>query len=79
MKANLRSQLLAVDLAKVSENLKLLANATPPGYPEWEAHALAGAEAAGRRDLEGTRRACASCHDSDRERFRRERRREPLF
>lgn len=79
MKANLRSHLLAGDLAKVGENLKLLANASPPGYGEWKAHALAGADAAAKGDVEGTRRACAACHDGDRERFRRERRREPLF
>lgn len=79
MKANLRGNLLSGDLARVSENLKLLANVAPPGYHEWRARALAGADTAARGDVEGTRRACAACHDADRERFRRERRREPLF
>ena len=79
MKANLRGNLLSGDLARVSENLKLLANVAPPGYDQWKPRALAGADAAARGDVEGTRRACAACHDGDRERFRRERRREPLF
>jgi hypothetical protein len=79
MKANLRSNLLVGNLARVSENLKLLANVAPPGYDSWKTHALAGAEAAANGDVDGTRRACAACHDSDRERFQRERRREPLF
>jgi hypothetical protein len=79
MKANLRSHLLAGNLARVSENLKLLASVAPPGYDSWQTHALSGAEAAANGDVAGTRRACAACHDSDRERFQRERRREPLF
>ena len=78
MKANLRI-LVSGDLGKVSENLKLLADAAPPGYDAWKALSLQGAEAAAAGDVEGTRRACAACHDGDRQRFRRERRREPLF
>lgn len=79
MKANLRSPLLVGDLSRVSESLKLLASVAPKGYDAWSERALAGSSAAARGDVDGTRRACAACHDEDRERFRHEHRREPLF
>lgn len=56
-----------------------LAQHAPSDYGHWADLASTGAEAARQQDAAGVRKACKTCHDELRTRYRRERRSEQLM
>ncbi|MGD0678424.1 MAG: hypothetical protein ABSC94_23705 [Polyangiaceae bacterium] len=70
MKANMTPSILAEDAPRLVRAFARLAELSPPAYTSWRAIALRGAESASLGDMEGARRACKTCHDEHRARYR---------
>jgi hypothetical protein len=72
MKANMTPAVTTGDFVRLERGFRRIAELAPEGYPSWRTAALAGADAASHGDAEGARRACKTCHDDSRARYRRE-------
>ena len=78
MKANAGPAMTAADTKRLERAFTRIAAFSPAGFANWEAIAREGSAAASKGDVEGCRRACKTCHDQHRARYRAERRAAPL-
>lgn len=73
MKPNMGVPMAGKDFPTLQTSLALVASKPPPGdYPQWASIATAGAAAAGKQDLAGTKAACKQCHDLYKEKYKKE-------
>src|SRR5258708_29726780 len=74
MKPNMGAPLAGQDFATLQKNFDLVASKPPPSgdYPQWAAMSKAGSAAAAKQDLAGVKAACKQCHDTYRERYKKE-------
>lgn len=79
MKSTLQSYQKEKDYTRLATSLEKLAANAPEGYGTWKELALAGAAAALKHDDTAVSKNCKTCHNEHRQRFRKERRAEPIF
>lgn len=74
MKPNVGTPLAGQDFATLKTSLNLVASKPPPSgdYGKWATIASAGAAAAGKSDLAGVKASCKQCHDSYKEKYKKE-------
>jgi hypothetical protein len=74
MTPNVALPLSSEDLDTVRKSLQLVAAKPPPAadYPKWVAISKAGAAAAAKSDVKGVKKCCKDCHDTYREKYRKE-------
>jgi hypothetical protein len=73
MKPNMGAPMAGQDFATLKTSLTLVASKPPPGdYPQWASIATAGAAAAGKQDVAGTKASCKQCHDLYKEKYKKE-------
>ena len=74
MKGNSARAMKAGDHAQLEKAFRRIDQMAPPGYTDWSTIARDGLKAAESSDLDGCRRACKSCHDAYKAKYRGERR-----
>jgi len=62
MKANLGTALASSDFDGLAKGLEFVAAHPPQGFTDWAKIAGDGAAAAKKKDLDGVKKACDSCH-----------------
>jgi hypothetical protein len=73
MKPNMGAPLAGQDFDTLKASLTLVASKPPPGdYPQWASISTAGAAAAAKQDLAGTKASCKQCHDLYKEKYKKE-------
>jgi len=74
MQPNVGAPMSGGDLGTVQKSLQLVADKPPPkkDYPNWVAMSKQGADAAGKQDVDGVKKSCKDCHDTYREKYRKE-------
>jgi hypothetical protein len=74
MKPNMGAPMSGGDLETVQKSLQLVADKPPPqkDYPNWVVMSKRGADAAGKQDIKGVQKSCKDCHDTYREKYRKE-------
>jgi hypothetical protein len=79
MRANVATPLASNDTESLAKGLDKAANLSPdPGWVAWPQLASAGAAAARKGDLAGTRASCKGCHDAFRDVYREKYRNRPI-
>jgi hypothetical protein len=78
MKANANPPMMTSDLPKLAEAFDKIAKLGPTGYTNWASIAKDGASAARANDLAAAKRACGSCHDQYKAKYRTELRTRPV-
>jgi hypothetical protein len=79
MKATLKPYVAANDTARLTAALEQLAEKAPPGFDGWRESAQDAAKAAKNSDIAAVKAGCKHCHDTHRNRFRKERRTVAMF
>jgi hypothetical protein len=73
MKPNMGAPLAGQDFPALQKSFELVAGKTPSGdYPQWSSMAKSGAAASGKQDLASVKAACKQCHDSYKEKYKKE-------
>jgi len=74
MQPNMGVPMSGGDFETLQKSLQLVADKPPPkkDYPNWVAMSQQGADAAGRQDIKGVQKSCRGCHDTYREKYRKE-------
>jgi hypothetical protein len=74
MQANLQDPDYDDGLDVIQKDLRLVAAKPPPAadYPKWVAIAKAGADAAAKKDITGTKKSCHECHDTYKAKYKKE-------
>jgi hypothetical protein len=73
MKPNMGAPLAGQDFATLQKSLDLVASKPPSSdYPQWSTIAKDGSAAAAKQDLAAVKKACKQCHDSYKEKYRKE-------
>ncbi len=73
MKPNIGTPLAGQDFPTLQKNLDLVASKVPPGdYAQWAEFAKSGSAAAAKQDIKGVKASCKSCHDSYKEKYKKE-------
>jgi hypothetical protein len=78
MKKNVNPSMVAGDLPGLAEAFDKITKIAPPGYPNWVSISKDGAAAARAQDLPAAKRACASCHEQYKARYKTEMRTRPV-
>jgi hypothetical protein len=74
MKSNMGTALAGQDWAALQKNFDVVAGKPPPSgdYGDWAKFAKAGKDAAAKSDQAGVKAACGSCHNSYKEKYRKD-------
>ena len=74
MKSNMGAALAGGDFAALQKNFGIVGSKPPPSgdYGQWATFAKAGADAAAKQDAAAVKAACKSCHDTYKEKYRKE-------
>lgn len=74
MKPNMGAVLAGQDFATLQKNFGIVGSKPPPtgDYGQWSTFASAGAAAAGKQDAVAVKAACKSCHDTYKEKYRKD-------
>ena len=73
MKPNIGTPLAGQDFATLQKNLEFVAGKVPAAdYDKWAEISKAGAAAAAKQDLKAVKASCKSCHDTYKERYKKE-------
>lgn len=78
MKREVKAALKAGEFEKLAAALEQVSKVPPQGYDEWAKFALAGVEAAKKKDQKAAKESCESCHDKYEDKFKEEHRTEKL-
>jgi hypothetical protein len=70
--------MMAGDLPNIAGALDKVGKLAPPGYSNWASIAKDGADAARAGNLAAAKRACGSCHDQYKAKYRTELRTRPI-
>jgi hypothetical protein len=79
MKATLQTYQRAGNYDRIARSMQELRAHAPAGFDGWADLAARGAAAAQKQDAAALRQVCKDCHETQRARYRRERRAQPLF
>jgi hypothetical protein len=79
MKATLQTYQRAGNYERIVGSMQELRAHAPAGFDGWADLAARGAQAAQKQDAAALRQVCKDCHETQRARYRRERRAVPLF
>jgi hypothetical protein len=76
MQPNMGTPMSGGDFDTLQKSLQLVADKPPPAakksYPNWAVMSKQGADAAGKKDIKGVKKSCKDCHDTYREKYRKE-------
>lgn len=74
MKANMGTALAGQDFATLKTNFELVASKPPPSgdYPQWATFAKTGSAAAAKSDAAAVKAACKQCHDTYKEKYKKD-------
>jgi hypothetical protein len=74
MKPNMGAVLAGGDFATLQKNFGVVGSKPPPSgdYGQWATFAKTGADAAGKQDAVAVKAACKSCHDTYKEKYRKD-------
>ncbi|MGH7439264.1 MAG: cytochrome c [Polyangiaceae bacterium] len=73
MKPNIGTPLAGQDFPTLQKNLDLVASKVPPGdYAQWAEFAKSGSAAAAKQDVKAVKASCKGCHDSYKEKYKKE-------
>lgn len=73
MKPNIGTPMAGQDFATLQKNLEFVAGKVPSSdYDKWAEISKAGAAAAAKQDLKGVKASCKSCHDTYKEKYKKE-------
>lgn len=78
MKATFAAAAARGDVEGLAKGFDFLAANPPPGYSEWTRIAKEGAAFARKKDLEGAKLSCQSCHGKYKSKYKEELRDRPL-
>jgi hypothetical protein len=73
MKPNIGVPLAGQDFATLQKSLEFIATKAPSNdYVQWTDISKAGAAAAAKQDIKGVKASCKNCHESYKERYKKE-------
>jgi hypothetical protein len=78
MKKNVNPSMVSADLPGLAEAFDKISKIGPPGYANWVSISKDGAAAARAQDLAAAKRACASCHEQYKAKYKSEIRTRPV-
>lgn len=78
MKANMAPAAANGDGAALAKALEYVAGHAPPGFAKWTAIAKEGSDKAKAGDLDSAKKACKSCHDEYKAKYKAEMRDRPF-
>jgi cytochrome c553 len=74
MKNNMGTALAGQDFGALKTNFELVASKPPPSgdYPQWATFAKTGSAAAAKSDAAAVKAACKQCHDTYKEKYKKD-------
>jgi hypothetical protein len=72
MKANMAPAAANGDADALAKALDYVAKHAPPGLDKWTSIANEGKEAAGKKDIDGAKKSCKTCHDMYKNKYKEE-------
>jgi len=72
MKANMAPAAANGDADALAKALDYVSSHAPPGFTDWSKIAKSGADAAKKKDVDGAKKSCKTCHDQYKAKYKEE-------